>query len=145
MIKRIVIPFDFSEVSARAAEFGVELAKQLDAAVTLVSVLEVGDLRVAMKAGLHHFETSEDVKKQVEEWVESQYKTIKIPSGVKSERVIRRGIPEKEILQVISENNADMVVMGSTGIARRLPIGSVAEAVMRQCKVPVTVLREPKH
>jgi universal stress protein E len=145
LIKKIVIPFDFSEVSARAAEFGVSLAQQLDAAVTLVSVLEVGDLRMAMKAGLHHFETSEDVRKQVEEWVENQYKSIKTPEGLKTERIIRRGIPEKEILQLITEKKADLVVMGSTGIARRFPIGSLTEAVMRQCAVPVLVLREHKH
>jgi nucleotide-binding universal stress UspA family protein len=145
VIKRIVIPFDFSGVSARAADFGVSLAKQLEASVTFVSVLEVGDLRAAMKAGLHGFETSEDVRRQVEQWVEAQYKKIKVPTGLKTERIIRRGMPEREILQVITDQKADMVVMGSTGIARRIPIGSLTEAVMRQCDLPVVVIRDPKR
>ena len=64
MIKRIVVPVDFSEVSIRAARFTVnELAPQLGAQVVFVVVLEVGDLRVAMSAGLHGFDTDEELRR----------------------------------------------------------------------------------
>jgi nucleotide-binding universal stress UspA family protein len=142
MIKRIVVPVDFSEVSIRAARFAVnELAPQLDAVVVFVAVLDVGDLRVAMKAGLHGFDTDEELHQKVSEWIEEQFS--KIESGdesVKAQRDIRRGVPEREIVEAIREHEADLVVMGSTGITRRIPIGSKTEYVIRHVELPLLLI-----
>ena len=144
MIKRIVVPVDFSPVSTRAARYTVEeLAPQLGADVVFVTALEVGDLRVAMRAGLHGFDTDEELHSQVDHWVESQFAAIEPPpGGVKTRRDVRRGVPEREIVEAIVEHQADLVVMGSTGVARRIPIGSKAEHVIRNCNVPVLLIRE---
>jgi nucleotide-binding universal stress UspA family protein len=143
MIKTIVVPVDFSETSCRAARYALdELGTQLKADVVLVTVLEPSDLRAAMKAGLHGFETDEDVKRQVQAWVEQQFAKIESASsgGVKTRRDVRRGLPEREIIEAIREHKADLVVMGSTGIARRIPIGSKAEYVLRHGDVAVTLI-----
>jgi len=142
MIKRIVVPVDFSEVSCRAARFAVnELAPQLDAHVVFVAVLEVGDLRVAMSAGLHGFDTDEELRKKVRDWVEEQFQRIESADGaIKAQRDVRRGIPEREIIEAIREHEADMVVMGSSGIGSRLPIGSKTELVIKHSQVPVLVI-----
>ncbi|MFC7020938.1 MULTISPECIES: universal stress protein [Haloarcula] len=53
------------------------------------------------------------------------------------------GRPAREILSYADEHDVDHVVMGShgrTGVSR-LVLGSVAEQVMRQSPVPVTVVR----
>jgi nucleotide-binding universal stress UspA family protein len=142
MIKRIVVPVDFSEVSCRAARFAVnELAPQLGAEVVFVAVLDVGDLRVAMKAGLHGFDTDEELHRKVREWIEEQFE--KIESGdesVKAQRDVRRGVPEREIVEAIREHEADLVVMGSTGITRRIPIGSKTEYVIRHVELPLLLI-----
>ena len=142
MIKRIVVPVDFSDVSRRAARFAVnELAPQLGADVVFVAVLEVGDLRVAMSAGLHGFDTDEELRQKVREWVEEQFQLIESDNGsIKAQRDIRRGIPEREIIEAIREHEADMVVMGSTGIARRTPLGSKTQSVIRHSQIPVLVI-----
>jgi nucleotide-binding universal stress UspA family protein len=141
MIKRILIPVDFSETSRRAAKWGIDLADQISGEVLVVNVLDVGDLRVAMDAGLHGFETSEDVKRQVREWIEAQYAKI-IPADAKNvRREIRRGIVEKELVAAIQQYKPDLIVMGSTGVTRRLPIGSKTEVVMRHSDIPVVVIR----
>ena len=142
MIKRIVVPVDFSEVSCRAARFAVnELAPQLDAHVVFVAVLEVGDLRVAMSAGLHGFDTDEELRTKVRDWVEEQFQRIESADGsIKAQRDVRRGIPEREIIEAIREHEADMVVMGSSGIGSRLPIGSKTEFVIRHSQIPVLVI-----
>lgn len=144
MIRKIVVPVDFSDISRRAAKYAVdELAPQLGAAVVFVTVLEATDLRVAMSAGLHGFETDEDVRRQVAEWVDQQFALLDAQDGsVKAAREIRRGVVEREIVEAITENNADLVVMGSTGIMRRFPIGSKADHVLRHCSVPLLLLRE---
>lgn len=141
MIERILIPVDFSPASRKAAKWGIDLASQLKVEALIVSVLEVGDLRVAMNAGLHGFETDDDVKRQVDEWVTSQYAQI-VPKGAKNVRTdVRRGIAEQQIVEAIAQYRASLVVMGSSGVTRRLPLGSKTEHVMRHCDVPVVVIR----
>jgi nucleotide-binding universal stress UspA family protein len=141
MIKRILLPVDFSETSQRAARWGIDLASQLAAEVLVVIVLDVGDLRVAMDAGLHSFEDDEDVKKKVHEWIDAEYAKIVPPGTPNVRREVRRGIVEKEIVTTLTQYQPDLVVMGSVGITRRLPLGSKTEYVMRHTEVPVTVVR----
>ena len=143
MIKQILVPVDFSPASSSAARYAIEtLAPQLGAEVTFVTVLDVGDLRVAMSAGLHGFENDEDVKRQVREWIESQFAKIESATdSVKAKRDVRRGLPEREILEAIQEHHADLIVMGAHGIARRIPMGSKAEHVLRHTHVPLLLIR----
>lgn len=140
MIRRILVPVDFSDVSCRAANYAVrELAPQLAAEVIFVTVLEPSDLRVAMSAGLHGFENDEDLHRQVREWIEEQFRRIE--SGqTAAKRDIRRGLPERELIEAIREHHADLVVMGASGFGRRSPIGSKAEHVLRHGGVPLMLL-----
>jgi len=100
-------------------------------------VLEVSDLRVAMNAGLHGFENDDQLKAQVDHWLEEQF--AKAPAAAK--RDVRRGIVEREILEAIREHQADLVVMGAVGIAKRLPVGSKAEYVLRHTSVPLLLIK----
>lgn len=139
MIEMIVAPVDFSDTSLRAAGFATALARQLGAKIRFVTVLEISDLRTAMREGLHDFETNEAMHAAVDSWVKTQF--ARINPGGQDDLDIRRGLPEHEILAAIRDHKADMVVMGSEGITRRLPLGSKTEAVMRKCDVPVVVIR----
>ena len=59
--------------------------------------------------------------------------------------VLRMGAPWQELLGVLSETGADLVVMGThgrKGVAHAL-IGSVAEKVVRMAKVPVLTVHAP--
>lgn len=64
-------------------------------------------------------------------------------SGVTSESLIAKGDPSSEILRIAEDNKADVIVMGSigkTGLEKFL-IGSVAEKVVRNSKLPVLIVR----
>lgn len=137
MIRRIVVPVDFSDASIRAAHYAVSELAPLGAEVVLVTVLEISDLRVAMSAGLHGFETDDELHAQVEQWLEKEF--AKCPATAR--RDIRRGIVEREIVEAIQEHDADLVVMGAVGIARRIPIGSKAEYVLRHVDVPLLLVK----
>jgi len=143
MIERIVVPVDFSAAACRAARYAVEeLAPQLRAEVVFVTVLEVSDLRVAMSAGLHGFDTDEELHRQVQEWIEEQFRKIEsAQDSVKARRDVRRGFPDREIVQAIHEHRADLVVMGAVGIARAFPMGSKAEYVLRHADVPLVLIK----
>ena len=141
MIKRIVCPVDFSAAACRAADYAVnELSPATGAEVVLVTVLEPSDLRVAMNAGLHGFDSDAELHAQVQQWIEQQF--AKITAGkAEVKRDVRRGLPEREIVEAIQERKADLVVMGAVGIARRFPMGSKAEYVLRNCDVPLVLIK----
>lgn len=140
MIKRIVVAVDFSDASCRAAAYAVdELAPQLKAEVVLVTVLEPSDLRLAVRAGLHGFATDEDVHRKVREWIEEQFQKIRGGSENVT-RDVRRGLPDRELIEAIHEHKADLVVMGASGLGHRTPMGSKAEYVLKHAGVPLVLL-----
>lgn len=141
MIRRLLAGVDFSETSRHAAAAALSLAWQIGATVTFVTVLDAGDLRVAMQAGLHGFETDDDVRRQVHDWIEQEYAVIEADRhDVTTSRDIRRGIPERELLAAIDQHQPDIVVLGADGITKRFPMGSRAEYVLRHCSVPLLLV-----
>lgn len=137
MIRRVVVPIDFSAAACAAAHYAVDELAPLGAEVVLVTVLESSDLRIAINAGLHGFDNDDELHAQVGKWLEEQF--AKAPPAAK--RDVRRGIVEREILEAIKEHEADLVVMGAVGIAKRLPVGSKAEYVLRHTDVPLLLIK----
>jgi nucleotide-binding universal stress UspA family protein len=67
----------------------------------------------------------------------------RLPTAVEVERTITTGVPQDEILSLVAEGDADVVVMGThgrSGLDRYL-LGSVTERVVRQSPVPVLTVR----
>jgi nucleotide-binding universal stress UspA family protein len=139
--KRILVPMDFSAHARHAAVVAGDLAKQLGARIRFITVLDVSDLRVALKARLHNFATSAELRAAVEKWVVAQYAAIEVRDGVSYTHVVQRGIAEQQILAAIRSYRPHLVVMGSSGLARRLPVGSKTAEVLRRSSVPVLVCR----
>jgi nucleotide-binding universal stress UspA family protein len=139
--QRILVPMDFSPHACAAMTVAFNLARKLDASIRFVTVLDVSDLRVAIKARLHRFTTSVELRHAVERWVEEQYARLSVPAGVRTTRTILRGIAEQQILATIAKYRPQLVVMGSSGLAHRMPIGSTTAEVLRRSLVPVVVCR----
>jgi nucleotide-binding universal stress UspA family protein len=141
MVRRILIAFDFSRPSMRAVQDGVALAQQLQAEAVVVTVLDVADLRVAMKARLYDFRSDSEMHGAIKRWITEEDQALLQGIGMPVRRVIRRGIPEQGIVACAARMKADLIVVGSTGITRRLPLGGVAREVLRRAKVPVVVVK----
>ena len=139
--RRILLPMDFSPHARSAAGVAFRLASQLSATVRLITVLDVSDLRVAIKAGLDRFTTSAQVHDAVEAWVDRQYDSLSIPKDVTWTKVVQRGFAADEICAAIEKWRPQLVVMGSSGLASRLPVGSKTADVLRRSNVPVVVSR----
>lgn len=138
-IQRVLIGFDFSEAARCAAVAGVALAEQLGAEAIVLSVLDVGDLRVAMKLPLENFEIDE-VHKRVAKWVDQQYEKLQGAVSGPFRRLIRRGIPATEIVAAATHEGAGLIVLGAEGISRRISIGSCAGDVVRHSQIPVMLV-----
>jgi len=59
------------------------------------------------------------------------------------DRVIIEGRPAEDILKLAGERKTDLIVVGGIGVTglEKFLLGSVAEKVVRNSKVPVLVVR----
>jgi len=64
-------------------------------------------------------------------------------AGLTVDRVIIEGRPAEDILKLAGERKTDLIVVGGIGVTglEKFLLGSVAEKVVRNSKVPVLVVR----
>jgi len=135
--KNILFPVDFSE-SSRALNPEVEfLARRFHAQVTLMHVFEIpftwygsGEAPLMNTDCLQQY--IGDVRRRL-----AQYK-IDLPEQWLC-RMTAEGDPAWQIKNYVSENNIDLVVMGTHGygVLRRVLLGSVAMKVLHDVTCPV--------
>jgi universal stress protein A len=145
-IKNILLPTDFSNISLTAAEYAVELAKEYDANLHLLNVLEktppilaIRSLDISREKIIASIDA--DAKSQMDECL----KKVKKFGNVEIIPVIKKGIDYEEIIKYSNEKKIDVIVIathGRTGILHTL-LGSVAEKVIRYSKIPVLVTTPP--
>jgi universal stress protein A len=135
VIKRILVPIDFSNYSLNALAQACGLAEHFGAALVLLHVIEP-----------IHFITESDVYAEQRRASTAQLTRLRADLEKKGHRVrllIRGGIPSRVIVEAARSNRADLIVMGThgrTGLAHLL-IGSVAEKVVRVSACPVLTVR----
>jgi len=150
VFERILIATDGSENSEKAAKVGVELAKLSGGKVVIVYVADIG--KYMPSAGLispfggASPEAIDNVVANIREAGEKamlQVNELARESGVPSERQLVEGNPPSEILRIAEDEKIDTIVMGSigkTGLEKFL-MGSVAEKVVHNSKLPVLIVR----
>jgi nucleotide-binding universal stress UspA family protein len=141
-MNRIVIATDGSDGAWAAVEEGVELASEVGAEVTFVTVRHdfplLGDpwYQERLTRQLEHARVALDrAEAEAHE------------HGVLHESEILEGDPAVEIAQLAHARGADLVVVGSRGhggLASAL-IGSVSRALLTRSSVPVMVVRDRAH
>ena len=143
-ISNIVVAIDGSDLSRKAADYAVSLAKEKNAKVSAVAVVKFhqSDAFRGSTQTLEKF-----VKKQAsiaDEWLDSIREDAD-KNNVKFEsRVIktRANIPE-EIIKYAKDKKSDLIVMGTRGRTgfKKILLGSVASAVVTHAGCPVMVVR----
>jgi nucleotide-binding universal stress UspA family protein len=143
--RNIVIATDGSENSLRAISYGIEIAKLSGAMVHALYVVDTSSFSaIPMDAGWE--EMYEILRKEGEKAV-FDVKERGEAAGVEVREVLWEGHPSTEIINFAESNDIDLIVMGTlgkTGLDRFL-LGSVAEKVVRNAKVPVLVVRSEEQ
>ncbi len=146
MYKHLLIATDGSDVSRKAVDQGLELAKAMGARVTLLKVTEMWSaLDVA---------TRDDTLGMVEKYEAQQAiaanetltkaKAIAETVGVQcATKHIADSHPADGILKAAKDEGCDLIVMGSHGRRGldRMLLGSQAANVLANTKLPVLVCR----
>jgi nucleotide-binding universal stress UspA family protein len=149
MWKTLLVPHDFSPCADRALALAGDLARQHGASVVLVHITHLPPGLMA-DAMMSDRETGQLVRvdayaratatARLEE-VAGPYRAAGLEISVRA--VV--GDVADEILELVAEVGADLIVMGTHGRTglRHMLLGSMAEKVVRQATVPVLTVREP--
>ena len=148
MISTILVPSDGSKPSQKAAAYAVDLAKQLHASITILSVIDkrlfMAQAVPASKTARHLTETTEDFLNEVAEGYVGEIKKLCDKNGVEAKVSIKMGYPVEEIVKEARKSKANLIVMGSRGRSAlsATVLGSVSYGVLHHDKsLPVLIVR----
>lgn len=146
MYKRILVPTDGSEVSKKALQPAIELAKQLGASIVAYHGIEAN---LPYYRGEDYVDTA--TMKALDARAEEQagifvgeIKAAADAAGVACETLVTKpAVSYEGIVSAAEKSNCDLIVMSSHGRSglRSFVLGSVTERVLSSSKIPVMVYR----
>jgi len=145
VIKRIVVPVDFSDDSLKALAYARDIAKAFGAELLLLYVVE--PVYYATPADM--YVTTPNMTMLLDEQRQigaKQLGKLIADLGKKGQRVrgmVKTGSPAQVIADTAKSTHADLIVMathGRSGLAHII-MGSVSEKVVRHASCPVLTVR----
>jgi nucleotide-binding universal stress UspA family protein len=149
MTRRIVAGTDFSDPSLNAVKAAAKEAARTSARLTVVHSLDLiwtPASYPAMAFGGNPTEMSAEEIKELESVAQERLEEALKQANVTAEPLITTGAAGMAIIEVASEEKAQLIVVGTVGRTglRRALLGSVAEAVAKGAPCSVLVVRNDR-
>jgi len=148
MYKKILVAVDGSPCSNVALDESLRMASGLGAELVIVNVIDNGYLKYDLgyvdmsevRAGL--IQSGQELLAEAQAKADAKHVRA---HTVLVDEILAMGDIARELEQVVESTQAELVVLGTHGRRglRRMLLGSVAEGLVRQCKVPVLLVRTP--
>lgn len=144
VFKRVLCPVDFSPASQQAVGFALDLARQSNGSVTVLSVVEwlaeedLAGADVSLVA--YRQQLLDAARTRLSSLLADEPRT-----WCAVDEIVTAGRPYREVLRVAAERSCDLIVIGAHGRgAGALPfLGSTTPPVVRSATCPVLVVRSP--
>ena len=134
MLKTILAPTDFSDVSANGVRYACQLARDMSATLIIFNVVVLDESNAVNER------ETEQHKKRLEEFVAEKVADAGV--GLKMRQMVDAGQPFGAIVDCAEKEGVDLIVMsshGRSGLSRML-IGSVTDKILRGGSCPVLVV-----
>ncbi|MGC2423104.1 MAG: universal stress protein [Nitrospirota bacterium] len=144
VISHILHPTDFSEGAGAALDYAKSLAKQYNASLTLLYVMNdirQGEGWYVPHISLDNFfaEMETAAKKKLEHYCYEELQDIKNVNSV-----VTAGEPDEEIVDYSKKNGVDLIVMGSySKSGMDFLFGSTARKVLKKADCPILCVKVP--
>ncbi len=138
MFDTVVIATDGSTSGRRAVTVALDVARRFEASVHALYVVDETQVD-GLPEDVH-----DDVRDPLEAQADESLDAVEAAADKPVTVTVREGDPAAEIIEYADEIDADMVATGTRGRhgEHSFIIGSVAEAVVRDCPVPVLTVRQ---
>ncbi len=139
-IKKILVPTDFTVYSDHAIEYAIMVARNFEAKILLVHVIEPMAYSVTDTIQIiDHYSALKTVAGPILRNLQNKL----LKKGLEVDTLLLDGTPYLEIVKRSRQAGIDLIIMGThgrTGIKHVL-MGSVAERVVRMAPCPVLTVR----
>jgi len=141
-IQNILVPVDFSDHSGRALDMAVSLAKSLGATLELLHCYQL-TANMIPSYGVVIPEAFDRSVREAAAIQLGQWREKAAADGVEVKARLCSTYPSLGIVEAAEELGADLIVMGTRGLAgiKHMLLGSVAERVLRQAPCPVVTVK----
>lgn len=142
-MKTLIVPYDFSDCSDAAADQASVVANGLGATMVLLYVHHPENVRPEFQSGAVTYQEMETERKELEKVaarLKDRFSSLSVRVSVTQEV---EGGTVATLLEESEREGADLIVMGThgrTGLGH-LVLGSVAEKIVREAKMPVMVTK----
>ncbi len=146
-MKKILVPYDFSKVAEHALDFACQIAAKADCDIRLLHVIEHPTADSFRTLGIQDLDPMEQVYiKQMIEKVKEKLGAVISGADYSDNKIsykIQLGNPFHNIIDEITEETVDLVVMGTEGAEglNEFFVGSNAEKVVRKASCPVITIQ----
>jgi nucleotide-binding universal stress UspA family protein len=138
-LENILVPLDFSEASLNSLETAIALAKQQDAKITLMNVVD-SSLMFALKGVSYISEKAIDSMVDVStRLLDPLLARLKEEHQLNCSSEIKVGLVPQAIINTAYHIDADLIIMGTHGVSgiRKFFMGSTAQKVVKISSFPV--------
>ena len=146
-LRKVLVPTDFSESARHALTYGISFAREYEAELTLLHVVE--NLSVGYASDLFPVPMAE-VFQEISGYARAELAKLGTEARAKNvtvEEVVVQGKPSAEIMRFARETEVDMIVLGThgKGMLDQALFGSTTERVVRRAPCPVLTVRLAEH
>ena len=141
--KNILCATDFSDFSNLTVNYGVALAKEFGARLTICHVIDLSSVAIYGEFQLDPV----GQQNRIMEDANAQLEALTGDQPVAWEPLLTVGKPADEISRAVEEKGIDLVIAATRGRSgfKRLILGSVTERLMRTLTCPLLVVCSPEH
>lgn len=141
-VRSVLVPVDFSPPSEKALRYAAAFARQFDASLTLLHVLE--PMAAPDFAYFPLTEARERVARAARKRLKELARRLGSAQGRVEFSLVRDGRAWQVITDVARERRCSLIIMATHGLtgAARVILGSTTERVVRHAPCPVLVVRE---
>ena len=147
MFKNILVATDGSELADKAVSHGLNLAQELKAALTFVTVIELwttlGMATRTFPGSINPTESYEKIQVTIANRVLKDAADKAKVLGVNCEIIYKEDHPAEGIIDVAHSKSCDLIIMASHGRrgVNKVLLGSITSEVLARSLIPVLVIR----
>lgn len=142
MVKNVLVPYDGSDPSKRALDFGLELAKLYSAKINVMTCVMIHP-QVDPVMSVAYVETLKIQKQEAQKTLSGLESKLRQANLSFKSDVLESVSITDAILSYSESNSIDLIVMGSRGLGgfKKMLLGSVASGVSQHSKCPVLIVK----